>query len=474
MPSAFDVASEVWGLAGGGGSGDDGLLDRLQIDGPSHVLPSVFEVTATATGVVAAALLAISEFDAVRRGDISAAAEVVVDSRAATWSFRDEKYVQVGGEVPEVWADLSGYYATTDGFVQIHANFPHHADRALQALGLPADAKRDVVERDLAGRTRFEVEDLIVKNDGICSAFRSLTEWHEHPHSTHLASTPPLVCTERPTPGGSSKKLSASLSSVSKPLAGIKVLDLTRILAGPVAARTMAAFGADVIRIGADDLPSHELSVALTSVGKRFAHIDLRSDQGRHTLFGLAADADVVLTGFRPGSLANLGVDNEALRQVRPDLIIAELSAFGVTGPWGGRRGFDSITQTASGIAHEGMLAAGAAAPLPLPCQLLDYATGYLLACGVVRSLSSRHSTGSGYNVEAVLARTGRWLEAMGRVEGGLDGELPTATDVAGYQEERESPFGVLRHMSQPGTIGGQAGNWTKGPERPGQSAPVW
>ncbi len=477
MP-ASDIAAEVWALAGG----NVASLESVVIDGPAHVLPSAFEVTAVATGVVAAATLAIAEFDSARRN--REIAPVVVDSRHSTWSFRDEKHVQIDGETPQVWADLSGYYATSDGFVQIHANFPHHAARALDALGLPSDADREMVEAELFGRDRFEVEDLIVANNGICSAFRSLDEWRQHPHAVHLGSTPPLLRTERAARDHAERAVSQHVIDTmvsadgsehnDRPLAGVRVLDLTRILAGPVAARTMAAFGADVIRIGAEDLPSHELSVALTSVGKRFAHIDLRTEPGRETLMGLAASADVVLTGFRPGSLAALGVDQTSLRSARPDLVIAELSAFGATGPWGGRRGFDSITQTASGIAHEGMRASGGDAPTPLPCQLLDYASGYLLATGIVRSLTDRLSTGSGYDVEVVLARTGRWLEALGRVDHGLEVPLPSAADVAEFQQERPSPFGLLNHMSQPGSIGGLSGEWTKGPERPGQSEARW
>ena len=463
MSSASEVANEIWSLAGG----EESALDSLALPGPEQVLPSAFPVTAVATGVVGAAVSAIAEFDSVRRGVTPA--PVVVDSRHATWSFRDEKHVLVDGEAPQVWADLSGYYATADGFVQIHANFAHHAERALEALSLPSDAPRDLVEQTLATRSRFDVEDLIVANQGICSAFRSLAEWRVHPHAAHLGETPPLVRTERP---GSNS--SATAPSGDRPLSGLKVLDLTRILAGPVAARTMAAFGADVLRIGAVGLPSHELSVALTAVGKRFAHLDLRSTAGRDQLFQLASEADVVLLGFRPGSLASLGVDAASLRVARPDLIIAELSAFGATGPWGGRRGFDSITQTATGIAHEGMLASGAATPTPLPCQLLDYASGYLLATGIIRSLTDRLANGSGFDIEVVLARTGRWLESLGRVDDGFAVPMPTAGDVSAMQENRHTPFGHLRHMRQPGTIGGISGTWTRGPERPGQSPPAW
>ncbi len=464
MTNPHDVAADLWSLAGG----EQAQLEALQVDGPAQVLPSVFDVTTAATASVAAAALAIAEFDAARRGTTTAA--VHVDSRHATLSFRDEKHALIDGKAPEVWADLSGYYETSDGFVQIHANFAHHGERALGALGLAADATRPEVEAVLQGWSRFDAEAEIVANDGICSAFRSATEWAEHPHAKHLGDAPPVLrsaCGEprhhdalETSPGGS------------LPLSGVRVLDLTRILAGPVAARTMAAFGADVIRVGADGLASHELSVALTSLGKRFAHIDLRAAEGRGLLFSLVAKADVVLTAFRPGSLGDLGVTPGALREANPSLVLAELSAFGKTGPWGGRRGFDSITQTASGIAHDGMLASNGETPSPLPCQLLDYASGYLLALGIVRSLTDRLSTGSGYEVEVVLARTGHWLRSLPRVESGADIALPD--DVADLQQTRPSPFGQLTHMRQPGTIGQLEGRWSRGPERPGQSEPRW
>lgn len=458
---AAEVAAHLWGLAGG----ESSHLDALSIDGPSRVLPSVFDVTAAASGAVGAALLGIAEFDAVRRGD--RVAPVKVDTRHATMSFADERHVQVDGERPEVWADLSGYYETADGWLQIHANFPHHCTRALAALGLAPDSNRAAVEAELRGRTGEHSEQAIVDRGGVAAAFRSRQEWLDHPHGQHLGDAAPLIVTERHT----SLRVESPARAV-HPLSGIRVLDLTRILAGPVAARTLAAFGADVIRIGADHLPVHELSVALTAVGKRFVHLDLRSESGRAKFFGLVASADVVLTGFRPDSLSRLGVSDAAIREARPDVVHARLSAFGSTGPWGGRRGFDSITQTASGIAHEGMLAAGADRPAPLPCQLLDYASGYLLALGIVRSLTRRLDTGSGYDIDVVLARTGRWLDGLGRVEGGLEVEGPI--DVADLQVQRATPFGRLTHMRQPGTIGGQSGVWSIGPERPGQSKPAW
>ncbi|MEE9417735.1 MAG: CoA transferase [Acidimicrobiales bacterium] len=464
QPQPIDVAAELWGLAGG----DPSQLDSLTIAGPRLVLPSVFAVTAAASGAVGAALLAIAEFAGARRGEGTAPVEV--DSRHATLSFADERHVQVDGDRPAIWADLSGYYETSDGWLQIHANFVHHSSRALAGLGLGEDSTREMVEAELRSRTSVEAEQAIVANDGVASAFRSRQEWLEHPHGRHLANTSPLVITEHR--GDSALRPQDDQQSSARLLSGVRVLDLSRILAGPVAARTLAAFGADVIRLGAEHLPTHELSVALTAVGKRFAHLDLRQEQDRLRFFDLVTSADVVLTGFRPDSLEKLGVSDAAIRGAQPNIVHARLSAFGTTGPWGGRRGFDSITQTASGIAHEAMLAAGADRPTPLPCQLLDYASGYLLAAGIARSLTQRLTSGAGYDVDVVLARTGLWLDGLGRVEGGLEAKSPS--DVSDLQVDRDTPYGRLTHMRQPGTIGGQPGVWPIGPELPGQSQPTW
>ncbi|NEC50570.1 hypothetical protein G3I18_18625, partial [Actinospica acidiphila] len=186
------------------------------------------------------------------------------------------------------------------------------------------------------------------------------------------------------------------------PASGLRVLDLTRVIAGPVATRTLALLGADVLRLDRPGLPELPDQHTDTGFGKRSALLDLVTD--REGFEELLAGADVVVTGYRPGALDRFGLGAEALAERRPGLVVAQLSAWGATGPWAGRRGFDSLVQVATGIAHVERGPEGR--PGALPAQALDHGTGYLLAAGVLRALSDQAEAGGSRLVRAALART--------------------------------------------------------------------
>jgi crotonobetainyl-CoA:carnitine CoA-transferase CaiB-like acyl-CoA transferase len=243
-----------------------------------------------------------------------------------------------------------------------------------------------------------------------------------------------------------------------------RVLDLTRVIAGPTATKVLAAFGADVLRLDAPGFEELLPLVVDTTAGKRCARLDLRADD--EAFAGIVAEADVLVCGLRPGALARLGWPQERLRAVNPSLVLAELSAYGETGPWGGRRGFDSLVQTVSGIAHEGMVRAGADRPVPLPAQALDHASGWLLAAGILAALDRRRVDGSGRRVGIVLARTGQWMDELGRQEPSDDvpGELPGEVEVV------ESGFGAVTRVVCPGELDGRALTWAGPPSALGSA----
>ena len=274
-----------------------------------------------------------------------------------------------------MWDPLRSHHRAADGrWVQLHANFPHHRDGILDHLGV--DATREAVGRAIAGRDAFELEAELVGRGLVCAAMRSLDEWDHHPHGRARSAEPPVLIErldDAPVP---------ALGPTARPLGGVRVLDLTRVIAGPVASRTLAAHGADVLRITSPRLPVVTAVEPDTTLGKRSAHLDLDEPSGRSTLHRLVDDADVFVQSYRPGALAALGFGAPELARRRPGIVHVSVSAFGTTGPWGGRRGFDSICQTATGIAHEGGRPDGDGAPRPLPCQALDHATGFLAAAG--------------------------------------------------------------------------------------------
>lgn len=250
---------------------------------------------------------------------------------------------------------------------------------------------------------------------------------------------------------------------------------LTRSLPGPVCGRVLAAHGANVLHVSAAHLPALPAADPDTSVGKRSCYIDLRTSEGKHTLRNLIKDADVFLQSYRPGSLAAKGFGPQDVASINPGIIYASVSAYGRMGPWSRRRGFDSLVQLATGIAHEGGLAAGKpGTPYPLPCQGLDHATGWMAALGIISAIRRRAKEGGAWHVECSLARTGMWLESMGRVENGLSAPGLKETDIEDVLAETESMLGQVRHVKMPGIVRDAKPRWERPPPRMGQHPPVW
>lgn len=441
-------------------------LDRVAFRGPAAVLPSTFAVTEAAGALVAALGLAVDRL--ARSRSRSPARRIVVDLVHAAVACQSERHLRFAGEPPQLWDPLAGHYAVRDGWVQFHTNFEHHRSAALTALGLDVTADRADLERAVVDRSRFEIEDVVTGRGGIAVAVRSTAEWDAHPHAAATRSVEPLAL----TPGsGSGDPLDPTPAD--RPLTGVRVLDLTRIIAGPVCTRTLAAYGADVLRVGAAGLPVVEPILADTTLGKRFCHVDLDDPAGRDVLLGLAATADVVVAGFRPGALDARGVGADDLLDANPALVLAELSAFGEPGPWAGRRGFDSITQSATGIVAEETAAAGRERPLSLPCQMLDHGSGLLLALGILTALVARHDGHRIPRVGVSLLGTRNWLVSLGR-RADLDVVPPAEPAVDALSDPRDSPWGRIRHVRHPDPVDGIPPSWPIGPSRPGSDEPAW
>jgi crotonobetainyl-CoA:carnitine CoA-transferase CaiB-like acyl-CoA transferase len=441
-------------------------------------LPSTFAVATAATATVAAATLSAARLWRERDGT-DEDPMVRVDARDAAIAFRSERYLRIDGAPLPALDRLTGDFPARDGWVRLHCNYPNHRNAALRALGLSTDdpdavatavSKRDAVATAVSKRDAVETEEAILGAGGAAAALRSPAHWRTHPQSRAI-STVPLVAVDQldPTPPD-------RLPPADRPLRGVRVLDLTRVIAGPVAGRTLAAHGAQVLRVGADHLPLVPALVVDTGFGKRFCHIDLRAHSGRETLRRLIAEADVVVQAFRPGALARLGLGPLDCARLRPGLVYVDVSAWGQVGPWRGRRGFDSLVQMASGIADEGRAAAGEphGPPRHLPAQVLDHATGFLPAFGAIEGLRRRHAHSGSWHVHVSLARTANWLAGLARVPSGLSIPDPGLDDVADLEDEAPTPFGVVRHVRPPGTITGAPPHWDSPPRRPGSDLPTW
>jgi len=428
--------------------GEAPAADRVTFTS-DDTLPSVYGVTDLAVASIGAACLAVSR--------LTGGKPVAIDRRLASlwfgWSVRPE-----GWKPPPIWDPVAGDYETEDGWIRLHTNAPRHRAAALGVLDTPGE--QEAVAAAVARRRKDELETRIVEAGGCAAAMRSEADWATHPQGAAVAVEPLIVSTSyAATPRSWQPR-------PDRPLTGLRVLDLTRILAGPVATRFLAGYGADVLRI---DPPGWDEGAVIPEVclGKRCARLDLEDRTDRTRFEALLAEADLLIHGYRPGALEALGYGETARRALNPALIDISLDAYGWSGPWRERRGFDSLVQMSAGIAEAGMTRLGRNRPTPLPVQALDHATGYLMAAAAVHALANRQAV----TARLSLARTARLLG-----EGGV-GEQGAALQA----EERDwSPavemtgWGPVRRLRPPAVIEGTPMSWDRPAGKLGSAEAVW
>jgi len=405
-----------------------------------NALPGPYRVTELAVTCVAKATTAAHALLTARGG---APTPCIVHPGHAAEAFRSERHTRVTGEEPNpLWAPLSGDYRTADGWVRLHGNYPHHAAAIRRVLG-------DEPAPEVARRSSVEVEETVLAAGGAAAAMRTRDEWLTNGPGVAIREEP-LVAIEKL---GEAEPRQPSQATV--PLAGIRVLDLTHVIAGPVCGRVLAAHGADVLHVSPPSWPVLLDLVRDTDFGKRQCTLDLGDE-----LRALVAGADVFVQSFRPGALARKGFGPDDLAAIRPGIVVVSLSAYGFTGPWRERRGFDSLVQMACGIAAH----AGMDAPRPLPAQALDHGAGWLAAYGVMTALRRRATEGGSWHVRLSLARTAEWLHDLGRQEGPV-----SEVDPAPWLTETRGDFGRLTHIRVP-----CASVELAGPRKPGRDPASW
>ncbi len=456
---AMEVLGGIWRQAGL----PPDALSFARLSGAEPVLPSSFAVGTAAQSTIAAAALAACELGHLRG---TARQQVGVDMQHAALDCCG--WFSLDGRVPELWDTFSGLYRCADGWVRIHANFAHHREGALRLMKLdPATCTRADAEAAMAAWRAQDFEDAAAAQGLVATALRRFDEWDATPQGKAVAAQP-LFTIERI--GDAPPRVLPPLREDQRPLTGVRVLDLTRILAGPVGGRALAAYGADVMLVNSPHLPNIE-SIADTSRGKLSAHVDLRTDDGRAALRQLAADAHVFVQGYRPGGVASLGFGPAELAQLRSGIVCVSLTAYGTQGPWAGRRGFDSLVQTAMGFNHAEGEAAGDGKPRPLPMQILDEATGYLIAFGAAAALWRQQQEGGSWQVQVSLAQTGQWLRSLGRLPGGLSIARP---DLQPYVETSDSGFGKLAALRHGAQLSRTPAAWPRASMPPGSHPAVW
>ncbi|MFI5984013.1 CoA transferase [Streptomyces sp. NPDC051555] len=440
----------AWAALGGA----EGLAERVGYRGTGPLGGGRLPVRELARATVGVCSLAAAELAAVRAGrGVDDVAPLVVDEGAVGTAFVSERHLRVWGRATVSFAPLSGFWRAADGWVRTHANYPHHREALVGALGLAAGTPEEL-RAAVAGRGAVEVQETVYAAGGLAVAV-----------APEYGAPLPLV--ERWDGDVRGRRLGPGALAAS----GVRVLDLTRVIAGPVATRTLGLLGADVLRIDSPRLAEAQDAYADTGFGKRSALLDLAAAGDREVFERLLAEADVVVTGYRPGALERYGLSADELMERRPGVVVAQLCAWGWSGdgPWAGRRGFDSLVQAGYGIAAREAGSDGV--PGVLPAQALDHGTGYLVAAGVLRALAD----GGGRVLRYSLAGTGSWLVRGVPVGAGpLRGAGEVGVyDAGAWLRESGSGYGGLRHAVSP-VVGGPGGGWSRGPSRWGSDGAVW
>lgn len=451
------LAERLWAALGGQAERLSHLAFRSE-----GSLPSAFFVTELAAASIAGAGLALGEW---LEPEESSSTSLVVDRRLASFWFAASLRPQ-GWTPPDLWDAIAGNYRSRDGWIRLHTNAPHHRAAALRVLG--TDNDRDRVAAAVASWDAGELELAIVKEGGCAAEMRSWDAWKQHPQGLAVAREPLVV---RDLQLMSAPSLDIQIDR-ERPLAGLRVLDLTRVLAGPIATRFLAGFGAEVLRIDPPDWDEPGVVPEVT-LGKHCARLDLRQSAGRERFQALLASADVLVHGYRADALERLGFAADVRRSIAPGLVDVSLNAYGWSGPWSERRGFDSLVQMSSGIAEAGRVWRGEDKPVPLPVQALDHATGYLLAAAALRGLAERRRSGRGSRWRLSLARTAQCLlEAGGPAAGSLALAAETAADLASGIET--TPWGPARRLRPPLQVAGSPLYWELPAAELGSASAAW
>jgi hypothetical protein len=431
---------------------------KAQIRGPRSWWGGPLDVEGLAVSTVAAAADAANSLAAARDSSFSC----YVASGLVGASYGSIGRLRIDGEPVLPWGELSGFFRTRDGWIRLHGNYPHHAAVIRAELGV---ADRAGVAVAIQDREAVELETTLRAAGGIAGALRTPEVWRQHPQFAASVEDRSLITLDPAT--GVTRPLDASMSL---PLQGIRVLDLTRVIAGPTAARFLGALGADVLHLdppGSPELLDQHLD---TGFAKRSALLDFTHPQQLAAARELALTADIVLSGYRPGALAGFGLDRRTLLAEHPHLVVVELSAWGDSGPWGDHRGFDSIVQSVSGIATRYADADGR--PGALPVQALDHASGYLMAAAAMRLLARRPQEG-GASARVALARTADWL---------LRHDAPDVAPAASYDgpdcplwlATAESPYGTVEYVRPPVFVDDVPLDFPSAPRRYGADLPEW
>ncbi|KAG9251297.1 CoA-transferase family III domain-containing protein [Emericellopsis atlantica] len=472
---AKDVVRDVWAGLGLPVESLESLCLPGDTDNPT--LPSSYKIGILAQGSIALSALAAAQIHSLRARSPMPAVEV--PSKHATIEFKSERlYVLDSKITPSPWGDIGGLHKTSDGYVRVHDSFSNHVKGTLALVGLCEGSSRQQIAEKIADWASIDFETASTVDGTMANyALRSYKQWDVLPQSKAISNFP-IDCTRIST--GGRKSLPERLAKVGpKCLSGVRVIEMSRVIAAPLAGRTLAAHGADVIWVTSPSLPDLPVIDRDLGRGKRTVHIDIKSPDDKAKLLELLATADIFIQGFRPESLAGHGLGPEDLTKLNPNLVIANMSAFGPRGSWSKRRGFDSLVQTLSGMNVSEAEHAGKGEPArPTPCQALDQAGGYFLATAAMTAFYKHLTGGGAWRADVSLAGTMKYLRSLGQYPGATGFEAQDYKKPEDVPEEfyetRPSGFGSLKAIKHSARIDGRDVGWDIMPKPLGADKPEW
>jgi crotonobetainyl-CoA:carnitine CoA-transferase CaiB-like acyl-CoA transferase len=440
---------------------------EVRFAGQDPVYPTCFRAGEAASAALGAAASAAADLWRLRGGGPQ---RIEIDVRAAAASLLSFMYQRLSGLAFERGSlATTALYRARDGrWIHLHGGF-RSREGTLALLGCADDA--NAIARTVATWDAQALEDALAER-GCCGVrLRSADEWREHPQGIALQKVPPIeifkIGDASPEPVRGPRASDAG----ARPLSGVRVLDLTRVLAGPTCARTMAEHGADVLHVRGPRLPFVEPFVIDTNPGKRSCYLDLDRDEDVERLRALAREADVFSQGYRRGAFARRGFSPEALAEMRPGIVVVSINCYGHEGPWAGRPGWEQLAQTTSGMTLEH---SGIEHPALVGAALNDYTTGYLGATGAMLALARRAAEGGSWHVRVSLTRTAMWIMSLPRVDAAAIPRPVEPAEIVPWMIEMQTAWGALKRLGPIARMSATPPRWDLPPAKLGSDPPAW
>ena len=427
---------------------------NIQIEGSDPVYYSPFRL---GEGAAVAHALVGAKIDEICQMQGLPPQNIYVDTRHAAASLSSYNWLEA--DVGDLTANTRGFsnmthiFSCRDGrFIQLHRSFRDGPGIA-QVLDIDEQADLTTVAAAVRRRDAFELEAALIDRNLTGAVVRDSEEWNKHQQGMTLAQKPIVEITKigeaPPEP----------IRTGERPLSDVRVLDLTRVLAGPTSARTLAEHGADVLHVSSPDLPTIERFEIDTGHGKRQIHADLKTETGLMVLNTLIPRVDVFSQGFRKGALDRLGFGPAQLAELRPGVIYVSENCYGHEGPWAMRPGWEQFAQSTSGIAKlNGELTPlepdanrtvtvgdDPGAPRLAPAAMNDYVTAYFAAYGALEALKRRAREGGSWHVQVSLTQSAMWFLKLGVLTDVSVGQ--EIGDVREFLETRDTPYGEMTYL---------------------------